>query len=270
MKLAVEMNTIGDGSPEAAIRYCKDLGIEGLSVGWTGVPGFQDKGYVGAGELKALRAQIEDAGVEFAPMVAWVSPDITAGDAEARTLFDKLQRSMEAMSEAGADTLVAFAPMRREPSWEPVIAFYRQFVALAEQGAIRIATHMHGPLKSYAAVMRLMDGAPSPFNGVCYCTGNLWHGEGEGMYDATRRLGDKIFYAHIRNVRTGLGEKEFWLHEGDVDIPRVLKVLKEIGYDGFLRSEHLPTDRYRGHVPTVSGVSDIGSAWSTGYLRAIM
>ena len=75
---------------------------------------------------------------------------------------------------------------------------------------------------------------------------------------------------HIRDVKTGMGEKEFWLDKGDIDIPRVVRVLQEIGYDGFLRSEHLPTDMYRTHVPTLSGVSDVGSAWSTGYLRALM
>ena len=111
---------------------------------------------------------------------------------------------------------------------------------------------------------------PSEYNGVCLCTGNVWHGEGENMYEATRKLGDKIFFVHVRDVRTGLGEKEFWFHKGDVDIPRVIQVLKEIGYDGYIRSEHLPTDRYRDHVPTLSGVSDVGTAWSTGYLRAIM
>ncbi|MBL7201707.1 MAG: mannonate dehydratase [Anaerolineae bacterium] len=270
MKLAVEMANIGDGSPEAVIRYCKDLGIEGISAGWSGVRGFQDKGYVEASEVKALRAQIEDAGLEFASMVAWLPLTIIAGDAEAKRLFDGLRKSMEAMAEAGPDTLVAFAPVRTDTPWDQLVSFYGQFMDLAEQGAIRVATHTHGILNNYEALTRLMEGAPSPYNGLCYCSGNIWHGHGEGMYDVTRKLGDKIFFVHIRNVKTGMGEKEFWLHEGDVDIPRVLQVLKEIGYDGFVRSEHLPTDRYRDHVPAVSGVSDVGSAWSTGYLRAIM
>jgi mannonate dehydratase len=141
---------------------------------------------------------------------------------------------------------------------------------LAEQSKIRIASHTLGVLSTYEGLTRLMRDAPSEYNGVCLCTGNVWHGEGENMYEATRKLGDKIFFVHVRDVKTGMGEKEFWFHKGDVDIPRVIQVLKEIGYDGFVRSEHLPTDRYRDHVPTLSGVSDVSTAWSTGYLCAIM
>jgi hypothetical protein len=43
MKLAVDMGTIGDGSVQAVTRYCQDLQIEGISVGWTMVPGYKDK-----------------------------------------------------------------------------------------------------------------------------------------------------------------------------------------------------------------------------------
>jgi sugar phosphate isomerase/epimerase len=270
MKLSVQMNTIGDGSVEGVVRYCQDLGIEGISVGWSELPGFEEKGYIEADPVRAIRAQIEDGGIEFAGMVAWVPPAITAGDAEAEAQFDNLRRSMEATAEVGADPLVTFVRVRQETPWEPVADFYRKFMDVAEECEVRIATHTHGALNTYEALTRLMEDAPSAYNGLCLCTGNIWHGEGEGMYDATRRLADKIFFVHVRDVKTGMGEKEFWFHEGDVDIPRVMAVLKEIGYDGFLRSEHLPTDRYRDYVPTLSGVSDVSSAWVAGYLRAIM
>jgi sugar phosphate isomerase/epimerase len=265
MKLAVELGTIGDGSPEDAIQYCQDLEIEGISVPWRRVPGFEEKGYVEADRLSALRAKIEDGGIAFSAMVAWVPPAVTAGDAEAEALFDGLQRSMESMAAVGADTLVVFPPVRKEMPWEQVVGFYRKFVELAEGCSIRIATHTHGVLNTYETLTRLMQDAPSAYNGLCFCTGNIWHGDGEEIYDVTRQLADKIFFVHIRNVKTGMGEKEFWLDRGDVDIPKVMQVLKEIGYRGYLRSEHLPTDRYGQ-----PRASDVSSAWATGYLRALM
>jgi len=270
MKLAVDMGTIGDGSVQAAIRYCQDLEIEGISVPWSSVSGWKEKGYLEAGAIKSLRTQIEDAGIACAPMVAWISPAITAGGDETKALFDDIEKSMEAMAKAGIDTLMIFPPLRQKPSWEQLVEFYRKLMELAEQDEIRIATHTLGILSTYEGLTQMMQDAPSAYNGVCLCTGNVWHGEGEKIYDVTRKLGDKIFFVHIRNVKTGMGEKEFWLDKGDIDIPKVLQVLKEIGYDGFLRSEHLPTDLYGRHVPTLSGVSDVGSAWSTGYLRAVM
>jgi sugar phosphate isomerase/epimerase len=270
MKLAIEVGNVGDGSVEGAIRYCKDLSFEGVSVPWSKVPGFEDKGYITAEPVKAIRAQIEDAGLEFAGMVAWVPATVTAGDAAGEAQIDNLRRSLDAMGAVGAEILVAFPPVRQETPWDQAVAFYRKFAAAAEKNGVRIATHTHGVLISEAILTRLMQDAPSPSNGICFCTGNIWHGDGEGMYDAARRLAPKIFFVHIRNVRTGLGEKEFWLHEGDVDIPRFMQVLKEIGYDGFLRSEHLPTDQYRTYVPRMAGVSDVGSAWAAGYLRSLM
>jgi sugar phosphate isomerase/epimerase len=270
VKLAVEVGNIGDGSVEATIRYCKGLSIEGIGVPWATVPGFGEKGYITAEPVKAIRAQIEDAGLEFAGMVGWVQPAVTNGDAEGEAMVDNLRRSLDAMGAVGSDTLVAFPPVRPETPWDQVVAFYRKFAAAAEQNGVRIATHTHGVLNNEAILTRLMNDAPSPSNGICFCTGNIWHGDGAGMYDVTRRLADKIFFVHIRNVKTGQGEKEYWLHEGDVDLPRFMQVLKDIGYDGFLRSEHLPTDQYRTFVPTMSGVSDVGAAWAAGYLRPLM
>ncbi len=270
MKLAVEQGTIGDSSLAATIRYCQDLGIQGISVPWTMVPGYGDKGYIEAAPVKAVRAQIEDGGLALASMVAWVPSAIIAGDAEAKALFDNLRRSMEAMAAAGSDTVIAFPPMNEESQWPQAAGFYRKFAEVGERCRVRIANHPHGILKTYQAMTRLMEAGPSAYNGICFCTGNVWHGEGEKMYDVLRQLKDKLFFVHIRQVKTGMGEKEYWLDQGDIDIPRVVQVLKEIGYSGYLRSEHLPTDRYGRHTPTASGVSDVSTAWVMGYLRAFM
>jgi len=270
MKIAVEQGTIGDNSLEATIRYCQDLGIQGISVPWTAVPGYGDKGYIEVAPVKTIRAQIEDAGLALASMVAWVPSAIIAGDAKAKALFGNLQRSMEAMAAAGSDTVIAFPPMNEEAQWPQAAGFYGKFAEVGEQCKVRIANHPHGILKTYRAMTRMMDAGPSPYNGICFCTGNVWHGEGDKMYDVLRQLKDKLFFVHIRQVKTGMGEKEYWLDQGDIDIPRVVQVLKEIGYSGYTRSEHLPTDRYGRHTPTPSGVSDVSTAWVVGYLRALM
>ena len=270
MKFAVEQGTIGDNSLAATIQYCQDLGIEGVSVPWAMVPGNQEKGYIEAAAVKAIRAQIEDAGLALASMVAWAPREIIAGDAKAKGLFDNLRRSMEAMAAAGSDTVIAFPPMNEESQWPQAAGFYGKFAEVGEQCKVRIANHPHGILKTYKAMTRMMDAGPSPYNGICFCTGNVWHGEGEKMYDVLRQLKDKLFFVHIRQVKTGMGEKEYWLDQGDIDIPRVVQILKEIGYTGYMRSEHLPTDRYRAYTPTTRGVSDVSSAWVMGYLRAVM
>ena len=65
MRLAVEVGTVADGTLKGAIQYCKDLEVDRLGVGFTHVPGFEEKGYVELDALKAVRAEIEDAGMSF-------------------------------------------------------------------------------------------------------------------------------------------------------------------------------------------------------------
>ncbi len=264
-KFVVEVGNIGRGTVEEAIQYAKDLGIPAISVPWVRVPGFQEKGVIEAEPVKAIRAQIEQAGLLFHSMMANIPREVLAGDAEADKRFDALRRSFQAMSAAKVDLLAAFAPARRDVPWDQLVAFYRRLMKDCEANGIRFASHSGGALNSYAAMSRLIADVPSPNNGFCYCTGNVWHAEFEKIYDIPPQLAARFFYVHVRNVKTGQGEKEYWFDEGDTDMPRLLLALRKTGYSGYIRSEHLPTDHY--NLPAMQ--SDVGTAWAQGYMRAV-
>ena len=155
-------------------------------------------------------------------------------------------------------------PLRKDVPWEQLVAFYRRLMKELEPNGIRFASHSGGLLVSYAMMSRLLKEVPSPNNGFCFCTGNVWHAEGERIYDIPPQLAGRFFYVHMRNVKTGQGEKEYWFDEGDIDIPRMMGALRKVGYRGYIRSEHLPTDHY-GQPRE----SDVGTAWAQGYMRAI-
>ncbi len=264
-KFAVEVGNIGRGTVEEAIQYAKDLGIPALSVPWVRVPGFQENGFVEAGPLKTIRAQIEDAGLLFHSMMGNIPREVLGGGAEADKRFDALRRSFEAMAAVKVDLLSAFAPARRDVQWDQLVAFYRRLMKDAEPNGVRIASHSGGAFITYAAMSRLIEDVPSPNNGFCFCSGNVWHGEGEKIYDIPPKLASRFFYVHMRNVKTGQGEKEYWFDEGDTDIPKLMLALRKVGYAGYIRSEHLPTDRY--NLPAMQ--SDVGTAWAQGYMRAV-
>jgi D-mannonate dehydratase len=264
LKFVVEAGNIGGGSLEEAIQYAKDLGIPAISVPWVRVPGFQEKGVVDADRLKAIRAQIEQAGLEFHSMMASIPREVLAGGAEAEARFEALRRSFQAMSAARVDLLSAFAPARNDVPWEQLVGFYRRLMKDLEPNGVRFASHSGGALITYATMSRLLQEVPSPNNGFCFCTGNVWHGEGEKIYDIPPKLADKFFYVHMRNVKTGQGEKEYWFDEGDIDMPRMMGALKKVRYRGYIRSEHLPTDHYGKPRE-----SDVGTAWAQGYMRAV-
>jgi sugar phosphate isomerase/epimerase len=275
VRLAVEVGTVADGTLKGAIQYCKDLEIDRLGVGSRHVPGFEEKGYVDLDALKDVRGQIEDAGMSFSVMVHWAPRPMIMGQPEGAAQFANLCKSIEAMGEVGADILSMFAtlpvpedPQDEEARWGLLVDFYSRLMAQADECGVKVALHTvampaRNMLWNYRAVERLMKDVPSPGNGVCFCVGNFWNSEGNRMYDVLRRLGEKVFYVHLRSTKVHLGETPFWFDSGGPDFAEVVRVLREINYQGDVRSEHMP--EVVGENRT-----DIGTAWAIGYTKALL
>ena len=268
LRWCTNVDNVADGTVAGAIQFVKLMGIEALSVPWDAVPGFAEKGTLDLATVQAWKDEIVGAGIEWGPLVAWAPRDLPKG-AEAEAHYAQLRQCFEVMAAVGTEMVVMFPPGQRDTPWDEVIAYYRPLVALADEFNIKLALHGHGRFMPSEVQKRLMADIPSPNNGLTLCSGNLFHGDGEKMYESTRELVEmgKVFYVHIRNVKKGEGEKEYWLDEGDIDIPRWIKVLADAGYSGYLREEHLPSDQYRTFQPGKNGVSDVGNAFAIGYLR---
>ena len=110
---------------------------------------------------------------------------------------------------------------------------------------------------------------PSPYHGLNFCQGTV----SEMLKDPNRELPSviryfgerkKIFNVHFRNIHGGfLNFQEALPDAGSVDMLAMLRVYKEVGYDGMLMPDH---------VPQIEG--DTGGhqafAFSFGYIRALM
>jgi D-mannonate dehydratase len=267
MRLAVSVGTIGDGTLQAAIQYCKDLELSRLVVPFRRVPGFEENGYLDLDSLKNMKAEIEDAGLSFSVMVHRIASPMLTGAAEGEAQFGGLCKSMEVMGEIGADIFMIFARLGapEDPQWGPVVDFYRKLVGQGENCGVKIALHSGFRDWSSGAIDRIMRDAPSPSNGLCLCMGNVWLHEGERMYDVVRRLGEKVFFVHLRSTKHGLGETPFWFDSGEPDFQKTIQALRDIDYRGDMRPEHMPTDHYGE-----PGASDIGTAWAVGYMKALL
>lgn len=91
----------------------------------------------------------------------------------------------------------------------------------------------------------LEDGTPG-WVGATIDTG-WWATQGVDPAEAVRVLRDHILHVHLKDVRhAGMPHETCPLGDGIVDVPAVLRALKEIGYDGYLAVEHEPED----HDPT--------------------
>ena len=163
--------------------------------------------------------------------------------------------------------------------WENLEYFLHQVLPVAEDAHIKLALHPDDPplpellgqpriIISNEALSRVVDLAPSPANGLCYCVGSL-HPAGVDLLEGIRSLADKIFFFHARNVRgTAAHFVETWHDNGEIDMPAVIRALKEVNYRGTLRPDHAPS--MAGETNETPGYEMLGRLFAAGYLRGLM
>ena len=108
--------------------------------------------------------------------------------------------------------------------------------AVARSSGVRLAveTHLNMISDTCAGVARLI----APFDatlGVTLDFCNVYLG-GDDPVESVRRLGDRILFCHVKNVRDGQ-----WvpLADGELDYRAILAALRDAGYDGYLSIECL-------------------------------
>lgn len=111
---------------------------------------------------------------------------------------------------------------------------------------------------------RVVDLNPSPASSFDSCVGSLAEMTEGGVYDAVdccSRAG-RIGYVHLRNVRDKAPHcRETLIDDGEVDILRVLAILRRNGFDGVVIPDHAP--RMSCAAPWHAGM-----AFALGYFRA--
>ena len=78
----------------------------------------------------------------------------------------------------------------------------------------------------------------------------------------------KIFFVHYRDVR-GTPDKfvETWHDDGQTDLLACMQAYKDIGFDGVLRPDHVPT--VEGDTNEDAGYSSFGRLYAIGYIRGL-
>jgi mannonate dehydratase len=124
-------------------------------------------------------------------------------------------------------------------------------------------------LGSVDGLKRFIEIKPSPYHGFNFCQGTvseMLDKPGEQIFDVIRYFGSrgKIFNVHFRNIRGHfLDFRETFIDDGDVDMLKALRVYKEIGFDGMLMPDH---------VPTIAGDTRGAQAfaYTFGYIKALI
>jgi mannonate dehydratase len=182
----------------------------------------------------------------------------------------------------GMQGTAAHGPLRADDIWERIDTFLARVVPVAEEYQVRLACHPEDPgigdrahlgvarpLGTVDGLKRFVELRASPYHGLNFCIGTvaeMLENPGEEIYAIVRYFGErgKLFNIHYRNIRGGfLDFVETFPDEGDVDMPRVLRLLQELGYPYMIMPDHVP--QIAGEAP-----AHVGFAYCFGYIRALM
>jgi mannonate dehydratase len=145
-------------------------------------------------------------------------------------------------------------PISRDELWSRLQRFLEEVVPVAEQAGVRLAAHPDDPpmptirqqprlVYQPRMYQRLLDIAPSRSNQLELCVGTLAEMTEDDVYEAVDQYSKqgKIAYIHLRNV---VGKvpyyRETFIDEGDVDMIRILSILKRNNFEGVILPDHTP------------------------------
>ena len=164
-----------------------------------------------------------------------------------------------------------------EQLWGRLKEFLDEVIPVAEAAGVTLAAHPDDPPTPYLRgqprlvyqpdlYQKLIDLRPSPRNALEFCLGSIAEMTEGDVYAATDQYSrqGKLAYVHFRNVRGKAPYyRETFADDGDVDMIRVLRILKRNGYAGVLIPDHTPQ-------MTCDAPWHAGMAWALGYMRGAL
>jgi mannonate dehydratase len=159
--------------------------------------------------------------------------------------------------------------------WQRLQRFLEEVLPVAQEAGVRMAAHPDDPpmptMRQQPRLVyqpwmyqKLIDINPSPSNQLEFCLGTLAEMTEGNVYDAIEQYSRqaRIAYVHFRNVAGKVPEyHETFIDDGEMDMLRVLSILRRNGFDGVLIPDHSPQ-------MTCAAPWHAGMAHTLGYIKA--
>lgn len=169
-------------------------------------------------------------------------------------------------------------PISEDELWTNLEYFLKRVLPAAEKAGVKISMHPDDPpitpIRGVSRIMRTIDNykrlvemVPSPMNTITLCQGNFTLMT-DDLPGAIRGFGDKISFVHFRDVQGVPTQfQETWHDAGKTDMLACMKAYRDIGFDGVLRPDHVPT--VEGDSNDNAGYSAFGRLYAIGYIRGL-
>lgn len=164
-----------------------------------------------------------------------------------------------------------------EQLWQRLKDFLDAVIPVAEEAGVTLAAHPDDPpmptvrgqprlVYQPHLYQKLIDLKRSPRNALEFCVGTLAEMTEGNIYDVVDHYSrqGKLGYVHLRNIRNKVPHyRETFIDDGEVDVLRVLRILKQNGFKGVVIPDHAPQ-------MSCAAPWHAGMAYALGFLKAGM
>jgi mannonate dehydratase len=169
------------------------------------------------------------------------------------------------------------APITSDQLWQRAKRFLDELLPVAEEAGVTLAAHPDDPpfatlrqtprlVYQPALYQKLLNLNASKSNALEFCVGSIAEMSEGDVYDAVEQYSaqGKLAYVHLRNVKGKIPNyREAFIDEGNVDMMRVLRILKKNNFEGVLIPDHTPQ-------MACAAPWHAGMAYALGYMRAAL
>ncbi len=167
-----------------------------------------------------------------------------------------------------------------ETLWQNLERFLQAVVPVAEEAGVKLALHPDDPpispirgvgriLTSPSAMKRAIDLVPSPNNGITFCQGSFATMNADVPAEIAAFGGrGEIHFVHFRDVQgTPARFTEPFHDDGQTDMWAAMRAYHQAGFTGPMRPDHVPT--MTGEVNDNPGYEVLGRLFAIGYIKGL-